>query len=135
MIMCGMSAAFTALFGTPMAAAVFSIEVVSVGIMHYSALVPCVISALVAKGTASYFGIEAETFLLEHLPAFSLKNAVLTALLAILGALWQYPQYQLAKHKGYPTKLHYELIAQYGIQPFYRRSFLKKQGYWPESGK
>ena len=48
-------------------------------------------------------------------------------------ARWQ--KYQLAKHKGYPTKLHYELIAQYGIQPFYRRSFLKKQGYWPESGK
>ena len=47
----------------------------------------------------------------------------------------QYPQYQLAKHKGYPTRLHYELIAQYGIQPFYRRSFLKKQGYWPENGK
>jgi ribonuclease HII len=47
----------------------------------------------------------------------------------------QYPQYQLAKHKGYPTKLHYELIAQYGIQPFYRRSFLKKQGYWPENGE
>ena len=45
------------------------------------------------------------------------------------------PQYQLAKHKGYPTKLHYELIAQYGIQPFYRRSFLKKQGYWPENGR
>lgn len=42
----------------------------------------------------------------------------------------QYPQYQLAKHKGYPTKLHYELLEQYGIQPFYRRSFLKKQGYW-----
>lgn len=42
----------------------------------------------------------------------------------------QYPQYQLAKHKGYPTALHYQLIAQYGIQPFYRRSFLKKQGYW-----
>ena len=40
----------------------------------------------------------------------------------------QYPQYQLAKHKGYPTKLHYELIAQYGIQPFYRRSFLKRAG-------
>ena len=44
----------------------------------------------------------------------------------------QYPQYQLAKHKGYPTKLHYQLIEQYGIQPFYRRSFLKKQGYWHE---
>ncbi len=44
----------------------------------------------------------------------------------------QFPQYKLAQHKGYPTKLHYELIAQYGIQPFYRRSFLKKQGYWHE---
>ena len=41
----------------------------------------------------------------------------------------QYPQYQLARHKGYPTALHYQLIQQYGIQPFYRRSFLKKLGY------
>ena len=46
----------------------------------------------------------------------------------------EFPQYQLAKHKGYPTQLHYALIAQYGIQPFYRRSFLKKQGYWDERG-
>ena len=37
----------------------------------------------------------------------------------------QYPQYRLAKHKGYPTKEHYALLAQYGLQPFYRRSFLK----------
>lgn len=43
----------------------------------------------------------------------------------------EYPQYQLAKHKGYGTKLHYEMIEQFGIQDFYRRSFLKKQGYWP----
>lgn len=41
----------------------------------------------------------------------------------------QYPQYQLAKHKGYGTKLHYEMIEKYGIQWFYRRSFLKKLGY------
>lgn len=41
----------------------------------------------------------------------------------------QYPQYQLEKHKGYPTKLHYQLLDQYGIQPFYRKSFLKKRGY------
>ena len=41
----------------------------------------------------------------------------------------EYPQYQFEKHKGYPTKLHYQLIEQYGIQPFYRKSFLKKRGY------
>ncbi len=44
-----------------------------------------------------------------------------------LGA--QYPQYRLEQHKGYPTKLHYQLLDQYGVQPFYRKSFLKKRGY------
>lgn len=38
----------------------------------------------------------------------------------------QYPQYQLERHKGYGTKLHMELIEQYGISPIHRRSFLKK---------
>ena len=37
-----------------------------------------------------------------------------------------YPQYQFAKHKGYPTKLHYELIDRYGISDIHRLSFLKK---------
>lgn len=37
----------------------------------------------------------------------------------------QYPQYMLDKHKGYGTKLHYEKIKEYGIQPFHRLSFLK----------
>lgn len=39
----------------------------------------------------------------------------------------EYPQYQLLKHKGYPTKQHYELIAEYGIQDFYRKSFFAKR--------
>lgn len=34
-----------------------------------------------------------------------------------------YPQYQLAKHKGYPTKLHRELLIQHGVSPIHRRSF------------
>lgn len=38
----------------------------------------------------------------------------------------KYPQYQFAKHKGYGTKLHYEMIAEYGICPEHRRTFLKK---------
>lgn len=38
----------------------------------------------------------------------------------------QYPQYQFSKHKGYGTKLHYEMIAEHGICPEHRRTFLKK---------
>ena len=37
----------------------------------------------------------------------------------------QYPQYQFSKHKGYGTKLHYEMIEQYGISPVHRKTFLK----------
>lgn len=37
----------------------------------------------------------------------------------------QYPEYQFAKHKGYPTALHYEMIKKYGISPVHRLSFLK----------
>lgn len=38
----------------------------------------------------------------------------------------KYPEYQFEKHKGYGTKLHYEMIEKYGICPIHRKSFLKK---------
>lgn len=37
-----------------------------------------------------------------------------------------YPQYQFAKHKGYGTKLHYQMLDQYGPCPAHRVTFLKK---------
>lgn len=37
-----------------------------------------------------------------------------------------YPQYQFAKHKGYGTKLHYEMLDAYGPCPAHRKTFLKK---------
>ena len=38
----------------------------------------------------------------------------------------QYPEYQFAKHKGYGTKLHYEMLDRYGPSPVHRMTFLKK---------
>ena len=38
----------------------------------------------------------------------------------------EYPQYQFARHKGYGTALHYELLDRFGPCPEHRRSFLKK---------
>jgi len=37
----------------------------------------------------------------------------------------EYPQYKLALHKGYPTKLHMDLVRQYGPSPIHRKTFLK----------
>ena len=38
----------------------------------------------------------------------------------------RYPQYAFEKHKGYPTKLHYERLREYGPCPIHRKTFLKK---------
>ncbi len=40
----------------------------------------------------------------------------------------RYPEYGFEKHKGYPTKAHYEAIAAHGVLPIHRKSFLKKRG-------
>ena len=87
MIMCGMSAAFSALFGTPMTAAIFSMEVVSVGIMHYSALVPCVVASLIAHGIALESGIASEAFVIWEIPVFHMRTAVIISVLAVFCAL------------------------------------------------
>ena len=39
----------------------------------------------------------------------------------------KYPQYAFEQHKGYPTKLHYERLDQYGPSPIHRKTFLKKR--------
>ena len=38
---------------------------------------------------------------------------------------YKYPEYRFEKHKGYPTKEHYEAIKEYGVTPYHRISFLK----------
>ena len=37
----------------------------------------------------------------------------------------KYPQYQFEKHKGYGTKLHYEMLDKYGASDIHRKTFLK----------
>ena len=86
-IMCGMSAGFAALFGTPLAATVFAMEVVTVGIMHFSALFPCSIAALTASTVALKFGGHAEAFHVLNIPEFGLGSGIRIAILALLCAV------------------------------------------------
>lgn len=85
-IMCGMSAAFSTLFGTPMAAAIFPMEMVSVGVMYYMALVPCVVSSLTAHSITILLGIHGERFTITDIPDFQLTPTLLVVLVAILCA-------------------------------------------------
>ena len=64
----GMSAVFSALFGTPLTASVFALEVISVGVIYYSALIPCLVAALVALQISVLFGAAPTRFALADVP-------------------------------------------------------------------
>jgi H+/Cl- antiporter ClcA len=85
--MCGMSGVFSALFGTPLTATFFALEVTSVGIMYYSALIPCIVSALTAYALTLFYNIEPTHFVLNSVPHISVSVILQTASIAALCAL------------------------------------------------
>ncbi len=84
--MCGMSAAFAALFGTPMAAAFLAMEIESVGVMYYGSLIPCVLAALVSANVANLLGTKPDLFPVNVVPEFTVETAVKACILAVLCA-------------------------------------------------
>ena len=87
MIMAGMSAAFSALFGTPLAATVIAMEISHVGLLQYDALVPCVIAALPAYYISGMLGVEKHPWGLSSVTPFTLPLSISTFVLAFLCAL------------------------------------------------
>ena len=83
----GMSAVFSAVFGTPMGAAVFAVEVVSVGHVSLSALYPSFASALVAYLTAVKLGVHPERFNVDLIPEVSAEYLLKVLALAVIVAL------------------------------------------------
>lgn len=86
-VMAGMSAVFAALFGTPLAAAFFALEVSMVGVMHYAALLPCVASAIAAYVISLGFGVVPVRFDIALPDTLSVPVVLQTILLATLCAL------------------------------------------------
>ena len=88
--LCGMSAVFAALFGTPLTATVFALEVISVGILHYAGFLPCLLASTVAYGISRLIGIEPMRFAIavQHLDVLMLLRVcilgVVCALVSIL---------------------------------------------------
>ena len=86
-VMLGMSAVFAALFGTPLTATVFVLEVVSVGVIYYAGLVPCIISSVVAYNVSLFFGITPVRFLTVATQPATASVMLKTVAIAILCAL------------------------------------------------
>ena len=83
--MAGMAAFFTALFGTPIAATVFVLEVISVGAIYHAALIPCLGASLIAFRFSDLFEVEPTWFLVQS-PGFSLPMILRVAVLGLLCA-------------------------------------------------
>lgn len=58
-------------------------EVVSVGVMYYAALLPCVIAAIIAAEFATGMGIDPETFPVHSIPGLTVETGLKMALIAV----------------------------------------------------
>lgn len=84
--LCGMSAVFAALFGTPLTATLFALEVISVGILYYSGFLPCLVASMVAYGISRLIGIEPMRFALDYQP-LDVLMIIRVSILAVACAL------------------------------------------------
>ena len=85
-IMCSMSAVFSALFGTPLAATFFVLEVITVGVIQYSAFIPCLLASVLAYKITLLFGIEPAFYALGSVPELHLVIFFKTIALAMICA-------------------------------------------------
>lgn len=90
--LCGMSAVFSALFGTPLTAAIFALGVISVGVVYYAGLMPCIVSAYTAYFVSLKCGLDPVHFTLKNVPKMGLvvsfKVMLLAFACAILGIIF-----------------------------------------------
>lgn len=86
-VLSGMSGVFAALFGTPLTAVFFALEVISVGVIYYAGLVPCLVSALTAFGISGLFGFGPEIDMTVNVPGFHLWPVLRVALLGVCCAV------------------------------------------------
>lgn len=94
LLMCGMSAGFAAVFGTPVAGAIFALEVLFIGRIKYDALIPCLIAGIIAHITCLSVGIHHTKYVINYaensfsfIPHLSF-NIILLLKIALAGILF-----------------------------------------------
>ena len=90
--LCGMAGVFSALFGTPLTATLFALEVISVGVLYYAGLVPCITAAMMGYVVSRLMGVPPTRFRGVPIPRLDpvimLRVTALAALAAVVSILF-----------------------------------------------
>lgn len=70
-LMAGISAGFASVFGTPLAGAIFGLEVLAIGRLRYDAILPCMVAAIVADQVGLLWGVQHTHYLIPSVPHVS----------------------------------------------------------------
>lgn len=84
-LMAGISAGFASVFGTPLAGAIFGLEVLAIGRLRYDAILPCMVAAIVADQVGLLWGVHHTHYAIPSIPAVS---TWLLVVMVIAGAIF-----------------------------------------------
>jgi H+/Cl- antiporter ClcA len=87
LIMAGISAGFASVFGTPLAGAIFGLEVLCIGTLRYDAILPCFVAAIVADQIGLLWGVHHTHYAVPMVPAMTLWSFGATLLAGLVFGL------------------------------------------------
>jgi H+/Cl- antiporter ClcA len=115
LLMAGMSAGFGSIFGTPLAGAVFGLEVLAIGRLRYDAIFPCFVAAIIGNWVTISWGIHHTAYSISFVPALSFSG-LLSALVA--GAIFGVTGMFFARSTHELTHLFKKQVAYPPLRPF-----------------
>ena len=115
LLMAGISAGFASVFGTPLAGAVFGLEVLAIGAVGYDAIVPCFVAAFIGDLTTHAWGVHHTLYQVRELPVMSVPGL---AWAAIAGAAFGLVGMSFAKLTHSIGHLFKKYIAWSPLRPF-----------------
>lgn len=86
-LMAGISAGFASVFGTPLAGAIFGLEVLAIGRLRYDAILPCMVAAIVADQVGLLWGVHHTRYVIPFIPPLSAWGLAATVIAGMLFGL------------------------------------------------
>ncbi len=115
LLIIGISGGFAAVFGTPIAGAIFALEMMVVGRMRYETLLPSIIAAVASNYVCLLWGVHHTSYVIPEVPTMDIQNLIITIFAGILfglTALW------FSKSIYFVSSFSSKLISYAPLRPF-----------------